>query len=541
MAFIDDIKKIYLQYGVEFPNVEITPFMEDFIERTYNALKAPSQKYAEPYNMAELFMDSYEKSLVNKARISFSDKISSAKLVSGNCECVEFTLNDGTKKIIPLPLSKVATGFKKNSSMRSPAGADGPKGLQDIIDGFQIFWEKSEWSDDVVDGTSKPEVHTVECGQCDNLEYTPKLIVNGNTDESKEELKKAFTRFFTPRHSYKAEREIILFAILRELSQSLEKHFNGYSGEYYGFDIRDKKKVLKLEWDSIKYSNKIDENIPPTDETVDPEDYVEFGNVKMVVNIKRPVFGFELTGYNSWGNGQPTHGFFKQRLGYKGPHKTGRQINYAGGPPPEGYKGWGDPNINFKNWINMSYFESQTGTGRGTESEYRWGAVQLNGATVYDGKHYGAKTHSRTWAPTYYYLKGDDDMKRTTSGKIFKAKPGRTIEYDFKADFLENIQVAITCAGSIVENGKSKSPGSGYGKANPFFGKLDDGTYFAGVGIDMYTLGDRLIDFFKKRGKKVEWADCGDGGGSQQLFVNGVSKWVKNEKDNRPVGAVIGW
>jgi len=273
MAFIDDIKKIYLQYGVEFPNVEITPFMEDFIERTYNALKAPSQKYAEPYNMAELFMDSYEKSLVNKARISFSDKISSAKLVSGNCECVEFTLNDGTKKIIPLPLSKVATGFKKNSSMRSPAGADGPKGLQDIIDGFQIFWEKSEWSDDVVDGTSKPEVHTVECGQCDNLEYTPKLIVNGNTDESKEELKKAFTRFFTPRHSYKAEREIILFAILRELSQSLEKHFNGYSGEYYGFDIRDKKKVLKLEWDSIKYSNKIDKNVKPIGETVHPDDY----------------------------------------------------------------------------------------------------------------------------------------------------------------------------------------------------------------------------------------------------------------------------
>lgn len=273
MAFIDDIKKIYLDYGVQFPDVEITPFMENFIERTYNALlKASSPKYSDSYNIAELFISSYEKSLIDNARISFSDKISNARFVGGNCECVEFILNDGTTKKIPLPLSKVATGFKKNSSMRSSAGSDGPKGLQDIIDGFQIFWEKSEWSDDIVEGTSKPEVHTIECGVCDKIENTTKLIVNGNTDESKEELKNAFTKFFTPRHTYKAQREIALFAILRELSQSLEKHFNGYSGEYYGFDTRDKKKVVKLEWNGIKYST----NIVPRDpigETLHPDDY----------------------------------------------------------------------------------------------------------------------------------------------------------------------------------------------------------------------------------------------------------------------------
>lgn len=279
----------------------------------------------------------------------------------------------------------------------------------------------------------------------------------------------------------------------------------------------------------------------PEGQEVSYGDYVEFGNVKIVLNIRRPVFGFELQGYKSWGNGKPTHGFFVQRLGYKGPHKKGGDINYGGPPPPEGYRGWGDPDTNFKNFINWSYFESKGGSGAGSESQYQWGASQVGGVTVYDGKQYGAKTHSRTYAPTYYYLKGDNNMKRTTGGNIFKAKEGRTIEYDFKADFFENIQVAITAAGCIILDGKSKSPGKGYGGKHPFFGKLNDGTYFAGVAVDMYTLGDRLITFFKKRGKNVEWADCGDGGGSAQLFVNGVDKWVKSEKDNRPVAAVIAW
>lgn len=289
------------------------------------------------------------------------------------------------------------------------------------------------------------------------------------------------------------------------------------------------------------------EELPEGQEVV-AGDYVEFGNVKMVLNIIRPILGFELTGYRSWGNGKPTHGFFLQRLGYKGPHKSGVEIGYGGAPPPEGYNGWGDPDKYFKNFINWSYFESKRGSGQGSESQYQWGASQVGGVTVYDGKQYGAKTHSRTYAPTYYYLKGDNNMKRTTGGKIFQAKEGRTIELQLDdkgkpviADFFENIQVALTGAGSIILDGKSKSPGLGYGGKHPFFGKLDDGTYFAGGAYDMYSLGDRLINFFKKRGKKVEWADCGDGGGSTQLFVNGVDKWVKSEKDNRPVAAVIAW
>ena len=316
MSFTDEMKNIYSNNGVEFPNVEITPFMEDFIQRMYKELKSGSPKYSDYYTIAELFMVSYEKSLINNARISFSDKVSNAKLISSNCDCVDFVGNDGIEKKISLPLSKVVDGFKKNSSMRSSAGPEGPKGLQDIIDGFQIFWQKTEWSaEGKIEGTCKPDTHTVDCDNCDDMENTPKVIVNDNTDESKEELKNAFKNFFIPKHTYKREREIILLSILIELSQSLEKHFNGYYGEYYGFDCSNKSKLLKLDWNSIKYSTvNIVEDIverKPIGEVADPDDYDHFAiDPKIVtIHIGDPTArGFKLHDSKDWIDGNESTG-----------------------------------------------------------------------------------------------------------------------------------------------------------------------------------------------------------------------------------------
>lgn len=293
---------------------------------------------------------------------------------------------------------------------------------------------------------------------------------------------------------------------------------------------------------------------------VDKEGYISIGTTKIVLNITMPILGFDLQGYKSWGNGKPTHGSFLQRLGYKGPHKKNpdskSNIDYGGSAPPEGYKGWGDADKYFKNFINWSFFDSKTGRGGGAEASYQWGPSQINGVTVYDGKQYGNKTHSRGNYATYYYLKGDNNMIRKKGREIFQAKEGRTIEVDFdekgkpiKADFFENIQVALSCASTIIENGVAKSPGTGYGGRHPFFGKLNDGTYFAGAGVDMYKMGPKLINFFKTRGKTVQWADCGDGGGSAQVYVNGVEIFNPHNRDgnfgktndNRPVAAVIAW
>ena len=307
MAFLDEMKTIYSNYGVEFPSVQITPFMEDFIQRTYNKLKSGSSKYSDDYSIAELFMVSYEQALINNARISFSDKITNAKLISGNCDCVDFTTKDGITKKISLPLSKVVNGFKKNTSMRSTPGPEGPKGLQDIIDGFQLFWKKTEWSaEGTIQGTCNPDMHKVDCDICDDIESTPKLIVNDNTDESKEELKTAFKRFFTPRHTYKQEREIILLSVLIELSNSLEKHFNGYYGEYHGFDCTNKTKVLKLNWDSIKYSTADFVERKPLGEVAHSDDYLFFAiDPKIVtIHIGDPTSrGFKLQDAKSWIDG----------------------------------------------------------------------------------------------------------------------------------------------------------------------------------------------------------------------------------------------
>jgi len=271
----------------------------------------------------------------------------------------------------------------------------------------------------------------------------------------------------------------------------------------------------------------------------------------MVIGIQEPKFGFDLKGlpefeargqygYGSRGNGQPVHGFFVQRLGLNGPHGKPGNKAYGGFVPPDGFKGWGDPPFNFKNYINWGFFEAQDGTGGGSESKYKWGPSQANGVTVYQGKQYGAKTYSHSSHPCYYYLNDDPKMYRAKGGDIFRSLEGQTVSVTSKASFFENIRIAITGARTIITNNQSYIT-EGYVGRHPFFGKLDDGTYFAGVSTNMIVTAQKILDYFKKEGKKVEWTDCGDGGGSAQIARNGKMIEKDPERYNRPVATVIGW
>jgi exopolysaccharide biosynthesis protein len=182
---------------------------------------------------------------------------------------------------------------------------------------------------------------------------------------------------------------------------------------------------------------------------------------------------------------------------------------------------------------------SHNGTGRGDESDVRWGQYQPVGTLIYNGKNYGCKTFTSTFRPCYYFLKGSNEAVRTTSGEIFKAKRGSTVDAISSANFLSNIKVAA-CAGggSFIKNGQYYSIDDSFNKSTlPFFGKVSDGTYIAGYGAGSKNIVSNVLKYFSGVNKNVLWLDLGDGGGSTQMAFNG--EMIFGGK--RPISVIIGW
>ena len=155
---------------------------------------------------------------------------------------------EGVERDTKVHIAKLIHGFRKNNSMRESSNE--PKGLHEIIDSFDDFWKKTEWSKNILKETCRFDVQDIECGICPKKINVPKYLILDN--KQKTELESGIKNFFSPKHSYKVP-EVSVAAILIDLSQSLEKHFNGYYGEYHGFDCNDDKKLLILKWDGIRY------------------------------------------------------------------------------------------------------------------------------------------------------------------------------------------------------------------------------------------------------------------------------------------------
>ena len=255
MTFLEELKETYKINNIELPEIELTDFMLDFIERLYRKLLSSTIKNSD--ELSEFLMQSYEQSLIGKASIVFNDEITETKLVSGNCECIKYIpignspaieMVEGEERDTKVHIQDLIHGFRKNNSMRETSFE--PKGLQDIINGFDNFWKKTEWTKTVLKGTCKFDVQDIECGICPTKKSVPKYLIIDNNE--KKELENAINNFFSPKHSYKVA-EISIFAILIDLSHSLEKHFNGYHGEYYGFECDGGNKLLTLKWNGIRY------------------------------------------------------------------------------------------------------------------------------------------------------------------------------------------------------------------------------------------------------------------------------------------------
>jgi hypothetical protein len=253
-------------------------------------------------------------------------------------------------------------------------------------------------------------------------------------------------------------------------------------------------------------------------------DLIKGSGFAMAINIKNFTFGFDLIGYN-----KSNHGDFNLR--YK---LTGGRASYT---KVDDFKGWGD--LGFKNYINWSYLVSHNGTGRGDESDVRWGQYQPVGALIYKGKNYGCKTFSSSYKPCYYFLNGSNEAVRTTSGEIFKAKRGSTVDAISNANFLSNIRLAASAGGgSFIRNGQYYSVDDSFNKSTfPFFGKVSDGTYIAGYGAGSKNIVSNVLKYFSGVNKTVSWLDVGDGGGSPQMAFNG--EMIFGGK--RPISVIIGW
>lgn len=276
------------------------------------------------------------------------------------------------------------------------------------------------------------------------------------------------------------------------------------------------------------------------------------GGHVMYTGIKNPQLAFDAFGYSAKNKSSKVHANFNWRQGLRGGNSEYCGITKPFGlprgweMPPEGWnaytgdkwKGWGEAPFNYNGMINWSFFVCHKGTGGGDESGTIWGSGQIVGTTIYDGQPLGAKTWSMQNRPVYYYLKNDPTLYRRPAKEIYYAKKFTTLEAEFRADFLSNIRVALPVAGGPhILNDKLTNSTAYDGDAFPFFGKVSNGTYFAGYGESMSTSAKKVKTYFNKKGLKVEWMDNGDGGGSIQLYAKG--KAIR--ASGRPVPAIIGW
>lgn len=273
---------------------------------------------------------------------------------------------------------------------------------------------------------------------------------------------------------------------------------------------------------------------------------------QMYTGIKNPQLAFEAFGYTSRKPGAQIHANFNWRQGLEGGNAKYCGITKPAGLPDgwdigsqwkgasgDKWRGWGSAPYNYNGYVNWSFFVCHDGTGRGQESSTVWGSGQVVGTTIYNGEPLGAKTWSMRNRPVYYFLKNDKTFYRRPAKEIYYAKEFTTLDAVYKADFLSNIRVALPVGGGphILNDKTTGSTAYDAGGPFPFFGKLNNGTYFAGYGQKTSISAQLVKTYFNKNGLKVEWMDSGDGGGSAQLY--GQGKAIK--ASGRPVPAIIGW
>ncbi len=167
-----------------------------------------------------------------------------------------------------------------------------------------------------------------------------------------------------------------------------------------------------------------------------------------------------------------------------------------------------------KSWMNWSMFE---------ETEMGWADAQPTGATIINGKNYGAKTGQRTSIPVMYWLKGDPHPKVALSGDIFKAKiadPPHAQNPGSQASYIANITVSAPAASMPYPVLKSwqttKSEGAAIAQVRNGSGQT---SYFCiGSRGSNYTTMKKEIE---SKGKTIVFYQNADPGGSYWYQADG--------------------
>lgn len=168
---------------------------------------------------------------------------------------------------------------------------------------------------------------------------------------------------------------------------------------------------------------------------------------------------------------------------------------------------------NVRSWINWSMME---------ETPMGWGEGQPTGATIINGKNYGAKTASRKYTPVMYWLKGDPHPKVAISKEIFVAKivnPPHAQNAESQASFINNITICLPAANQAFPK-------------RQYVGGDSDGAFVAQVRngsgqISYFAGGSRGFNFsaMKKviegQGKTIMFYQNADPGGSFWVKIAG--------------------
>lgn len=186
-----------------------------------------------------------------------------------------------------------------------------------------------------------------------------------------------------------------------------------------------------------------------------------------------------------------------------------------------------------KNWLNWSMME-EVGTG--------WAEGQPTGATIINGKNYGAKTANRLYTPVMYWLKGDPHPKPAKSSDIFIAKKNVSNPHaqnaEKQASFIANITVCIPAAGMSVPSIKwvrSKSDGAGIAQVRSGTGQI---SYFAiGAPGSNFSAMKQIIE---GQGKTILMYQNADPGGSFWYQAEG-EKHPSNKNRNPGYPLNIQW
>ena len=223
----------------EFTNIPRTPFIEKFIEKLYPRMAALVIK--DEVDATQFLVNTLKEILVDNAHI----KETTNKLVNPNCEIEKYTPLD---KDLPKWQIDILTGMVLN--FISENSNEIPKGMKSVVEGFVKFWEKSEWTDDAPKnkGICKLDKHP----GCDK--EIPSVTIT-NIEESKTKLYEGLSKLtqMLKGGSNNDDPEYLLKESLAFFGRELEKNFNGFKGEFVGFNCENPPKKVTVGWEGIQF------------------------------------------------------------------------------------------------------------------------------------------------------------------------------------------------------------------------------------------------------------------------------------------------